>query len=379
MDDYQIRRAEDADLPTVMAMIAHSRQLMRQYGNQQQWTGGYPSEDTIRDDITHGDCRLICKGSTVIGSFALVEGREPTYQKIDGKWEEEDRPYGTLHRLASMPGQRGLFDICLDWCRRQVTSIRIDTHADNRPMLHMAETRGFKHCGVVYMEDGSPREAFQMLDSGCLCHPLQSHVERNILPHYDNYDAAHRRDHVGHVIQTSLKLASHYPVEINMVYVIAAYHDLGMAEGREFHHITSAQMLLADSRLKRWFSPGQLAVMAQAIEDHRASSSQEPRSIYGRIVAEADRDIRPFTIVRRTIQYGLTHYPTLSREEHYQRTLQHLQEKYGYGGYLRLLLPESGNAIHLEELRQLIADSVKLRATFETLFDEETAKKMIKD
>lgn len=372
MQEYEIRQATPDDMEQIMAMIDHSRQLMRRYGNHEQWTGGYPSETIISDDIANGNSWMIIHSGRPVATFALVEGIEPTYIKIEGKWEDDESPYGTLHRLACAAGEKGLFDICLDWCRRQVTSLRIDTHADNKPMLHLAKTRGFDHRGIVFMEDGSPREAFQMLNTGCLCNPLRKHIEENILPLYDNFDTAHQRDHVNTVINNSLQLAQALPVEINMVYAIAAYHDIGLAEGRETHHISSAKKMLADPYLSRWFSNKKLTQMAEAIEDHRASSGHEPRSLYGKIVAEADRDIEPMRIIRRTVQYGISHNPEYNNEQQWQRTLEHLQEKYAEGGYLKLFFPNSPNSANLEMLRQIIADKERLHKLFAEIYAEET-------
>jgi uncharacterized protein len=111
--------------------------------------------------------------------------------------------------------------------------------------------------------------------------------------------------------------------------------------------------------------------MAQAVEDHRASSSREPRSLYGKIVAEADRDIEPLKIIRRTVQYGLDHYPELDKEGHWQRTLQHLGEKYGRDGYLKLYIPQSRNRAQMERLWQLMEQPKELRETFEHIYLEE--------
>ncbi|MBR3854107.1 MAG: HD domain-containing protein, partial [Tidjanibacter sp.] len=116
---------------------------------------------------------------------------------------------------------------------------------------------------------------------------LVAYIEEHILPRYDHHDAAHRRDHAEGVIRRSLALAEHYDVEPDMVYTIAAWHDVGLCEGRKLHHVTSGRMLLEDKVLPRWFSPEQLNTMREAIEDHRASSDHSPRSIYGAIVAEA--------------------------------------------------------------------------------------------
>ena len=194
---------------------------------------------------------------------------------------------------------------------------------------------------------------------------LRQYIEENILPCYDGFDKAHRREHVRMVIDQSLELAARLAVNIDMVYAIAAYHDTGLREGREHHHEASARIIREDENLRRWFTEEQITLMAEAAEDHRASSSREPRSIYGRIVAEADRHIEPLDIIRRTVQYGLDHYPHLSREEHFERTLAHLQEKYGRNGYLKLWFAESPNARRLEALRSIIENKTKLQQLFD--------------
>lgn len=196
-------------------------------------------------------------------------------------------------------------------------------------------------------------------------------MEREILPRYDHFDPAHRRDHALMVIRQSMEIASHLDVDVNMVYAIAAYHDTGLCAGRERHHIVSAEIIRADQQLRQWFTEEQIAVMADAAEDHRASAAHEPRTLYGRIVAEADRFIEPNTIIRRTVQYGLEHYPELDKEGHYVRTLQHLHEKYGRGGYLKLWFPDSPNAQRLAQLWQLMEDEAVLRRIFERCFEEE--------
>ena len=197
---------------------------------------------------------------------------------------------------------------------------------------------------------------------------LQEYVEREILPQYDHFDQAHQRDHALMVIQQSLEIAAHLEVDIDMVYAIAAYHDTGLCEGRELHHEVSARIIRADQQLRRWFSEEQIQTMADAAEDHRASAKQAPRTIYGRIVAEADRFIDPVTIIRRTIQYGRDHYPTLTREGHYQRMLSHLHEKYGRNGYLKLWFPESPNTARLEKLQEMMDDETLLREIFDENF-----------
>lgn len=203
---------------------------------------------------------------------------------------------------------------------------------------------------------------------------LKAYIEREILPRYDHFDAAHRRDHAEQVIRESVRLAALHGAREELSYTIAAYHDTGLEAGRERHHLRSGEILRADTRLRTWFTEEEIALMAEAAEDHRASSDHAPRTIYGQIVAEADRTIEPLTILRRTVQYGLTHYPAYDREEHYRRFLDHLLEKYAEGGYLRLWIADPEKEKRLAELRAMIRNREQLRTLFEQLFQQETER-----
>ncbi len=200
---------------------------------------------------------------------------------------------------------------------------------------------------------------------------LKEYIESEIIPRYDNFDGAHRRDHVRSVIGQSQELSRYYDVNPEILYTAAAYHDLGLCEGREKHHLVSGRIIREDKTLLNWFSVEEIEVIAEAAEDHRASNETPPRSIYGKIIAESDRLIDPETVIRRTVQYGFAHYPQMNREQMWERTLTHLQEKYGYGGYLKLWIPESSNSCRLEELRKIIADEKRLRSMFDRFYDEE--------
>jgi uncharacterized protein len=202
---------------------------------------------------------------------------------------------------------------------------------------------------------------------------LMEFVEVNILPRYNAFDKAHNLSHANRVIRQSIDLARTMGADINMAYVIAAYHDLGLEGPRAVHHITSGKILLADKRLSKWFSPAQLQVMKEAVEDHRASASHAPRSLYGRIVAEADRDIDPETVIRRTVEFGLGHYPEKNKEEHWERFMEHMHNKYSSHGYIKLWLPGSDNEKKLKQLRDLIESPQAMRPIFDRIFEEETA------
>ena len=201
---------------------------------------------------------------------------------------------------------------------------------------------------------------------------LVEFVETKILPQYAAFDAAHNMEHVTRVIRHSMELVKVTGADINMAYVIAAYHDLGMSGPRAVHHITGGKILATDARLKKWFSAEQLKVMREAVEDHRASASHSPRSIYGKIVAEADRDIDMDIVIRRTIQYGLVNYPQLDYEGQWKRFKEHMDNKYSKDGYIRLWITNSPNAKRLNELRNLIAQPAELRKEFDRIYAEIT-------
>ena len=170
---------------------------------------------------------------------------------------------------------------------------------------------------------------------------LVEFVETQILPRYAAFDRAHNLEHVTRVIRRSIELVKSTGADINMVYAIAAYHEI--------------------------------KIMREAVEDHRASASRAPRSIYGKIVAEADRDIDTGIVIRRTVQFGLANYPELDKEGQWKRFKEHMDNKYSKDGYIRLWIPNSPNAAKLSELRGLIAQPQLLRAAFDKCFEEETA------
>ena len=187
---------------------------------------------------------------------------------------------------------------------------------------------------------------------------IMEFIELQILPRYNAFGTSHGLRHVNRVIKNSIKLAEVTGADINMVYVIAAYHDLGMEGPRAIHHITSGKILQSDQRLKRWFKPEQIKIMKEAVEDHRASSSRQPRSI------EAHE------IFLRAIQYGRENYAEKDKEEQWLRFSQHMEEKYSNNGYIKLWIPNSPNEKALKELRGIIENKDELRRTFENIWKE---------
>lgn len=206
---------------------------------------------------------------------------------------------------------------------------------------------------------------------------IKAYIYDEIVPRYSAFDKAHKEDHALTVIRQSEALLDgradwlaeqaeadsiwSAPVDRMLLLTAAACHDLGLVNGRENHHTDSGTIIRQDARLKKWFREEEIETIAQAAEDHRASGKGAPRSIYGMIVAEADRVIEGDTIIRRTIQFGQKHYPELCREEQIERAVAHLKEKYGRGGYLKLWIPWSDNAVRLNALQDVIADEKAVR------------------
>lgn len=377
--NYRIHPATEADIPLMMGLLDHSRSLMRADGNTSQWVG-YPTYDDLQRDVEQQVSYLILDGDTAVGTFALVPGDEPTYSYIDhGRWIDPRTPYATLHRLAKAEGAHGIAAAAFAFAKERHTHLRVDTHESNRPMRHVLTGEGFVECGIIYMPDGAPRLACEWWRWDEVAESLQRWVEESVLPQYSRFDTAHREDHARRVVARAMTLYRHLRERLapptapigtmmpEMVFTAAAMHDLGLAEGREKHHLVSGRIIRACCDLRRWFDEVQVETIAQAAEDHRASATTPPRSMLGRIIAEADRDVEPERIVRRTVEYGLSHHPDLDRGGHWQRTLEHLHEKYAEGGYIKLWLKDSPNAAPLAELRTLIADEPRLRRLFDSI------------
>lgn len=387
-----IRKSTIEDIDLILRMYDHSRNVMRADGNMTQWVG-YPTRKDVEEDIAQEVSYIIEESegehgsAKACGTFAMVPGVEPTYGYIDhGRWIDEQTPYATLHRIAAMPGVHGIADIAFRYAKEQCNHLRVDTHHDNRPMHHILEKEGFVYCGIIYMPDGAPRDAYEWWRYDSVPADLKEYVEKEILPRHEKYDAAHRPDHIRRVIARAMTEGERFkvkgeryadanqgfhlsPLSSHLIYAAASMHDIGICEGREVHHLASGRIIRADQNLRRWFSEEEIELIAQAAEDHRASATSKPRSLLGCILSEADRDIEPETIVRRTVEYGLSHYPELDREGHWQRTLDHLHEKYAEGGYIKLWMDDSPNAAPLADLRALIRDEARLRPLFDSLFD----------
>ena len=189
---------------------------------------------------------------------------------------------------------------------------------------------------------------------------LSQYIENEIFPLYNRNEEGHGINHIKTVIKRSLELAKGYDVDLDMVYTIAAYHDLGHYIDRKTHEIISAEIFIKDAKIKQWFTDEQRNVIKEAIEDHRASSNHEPRSIYGKIISTADRTIIDIdNTIKRTYSYGKRNYVDLSEEEQIERVYSHLKEKYGENGYAKVYLEDKEFENALSKLRQALSNKTE--------------------
>lgn len=163
-EDRDIRKAVVEDITQVMSILDAARETMRRSGNMLQWASGYPSEDTIMADISAHNGYVVEQGDTLIAYFAWIQSPEHTYNAIeDGEWLDDGESYHVIHRIGGIPTARGVFDDILGYCLERDSHIRIDTHADNHIMQHLLESRGFTRRGIIHLDDGSPRLAYQLI------------------------------------------------------------------------------------------------------------------------------------------------------------------------------------------------------------------------
>lgn len=186
---------------------------------------------------------------------------------------------------------------------------------------------------------------------------LVDYIEKEIFPLYNKNEEGHGLKHIETVIERSLKFAKDYDVNINMVYTIAAYHDLGHHIDRKRHEIISAQIFIEDENMKKWFSDEQRKIIKDAIEDHRASSNHEPRTIYGKIVSTADRTIVKIdNNIKRAYSYIKKNFQEITEEEQIQKVYEHLKDKYGEKGYAKVYLEDKEFDEAMKEFRKALKD-----------------------
>lgn len=196
---------------------------------------------------------------------------------------------------------------------------------------------------------------------------IKEYIEKKVLPLYMKNDEAHSIDHIDYVIKRSIGFASTVQnINFNMVYTIAAYHDCGHHIDAKTHELVSARILYNDKNLSSFFSEEEMLIMKEAIEDHRASSNREPRSIYGKIVSSADRNTLIDVILTRTYNYIKNHHPNLSLDEMIEESMNHIKDKFGKGGYAidKMYFPDNDYYQFLEDVVKLLSNKEEFKKRY---------------
>ncbi len=155
-----IRKAMGEDLPVILEIYENARKFMAENGNPSQWGTTDPPEETVRLDILNGKSYVNLNGDEILAVFYFAVEKDPTYNYIEGAWLN-DVPYGVIHRIAVGQKGRGTAAECFEFALSRCDNLRIDTHADNIPMQRCLARNGFVRCGIIYVEDGTPRIAYQ--------------------------------------------------------------------------------------------------------------------------------------------------------------------------------------------------------------------------
>lgn len=157
----EIRKTRPEELDVLLKMYEHARMFMASHGNPSQWGNSYPSPQILMDDINAGNSYVCTEHDHIIATFYYKEGPDDIYMRIyEGEWLNEAH-YGVVHRITSDGSIRGAASFCLQWALEQCGNLKIDTHHDNIVMQHLLDKNEFKYCGVVYVEDGTERIAYQ--------------------------------------------------------------------------------------------------------------------------------------------------------------------------------------------------------------------------
>jgi len=208
---------------------------------------------------------------------------------------------------------------------------------------------------------------------------LKEYIEDNIFPEYSKNDQGHDLEHIKYVINRSIKFADTIPdINYDIVYTVASYHDIGHHINPKLHEIISAEIMYKDDNLKEYFSDEERLIIKEAIEDHRASSDHEPRSVYGKIVSTADRNNTVEACLRRSYTYGKRLEPTATDEELFERAYKHLNLKFGEGGYAKFFFKDEEYEKFLHDIRELLADKSNFIKTQRDYINELKQKGEIK-
>ena len=191
---------------------------------------------------------------------------------------------------------------------------------------------------------------------------LESYIKAEILPQYEMNDSGHSLEHIDYVIRRCFKFAEQFSdIDFNMLFAIAVFHDIAHHIDKKNHEKLSAEIFYNNEKMKALFTEEERLIIREAIEDHRASSNNSPRSDYGKIISSADRSTDVDDFLRRTHAYTLKHFPNCTKEEMLKRAYEHTEQKYGKSGYAKHYVKDEEYDSFREEINLLLQDSEKFK------------------
>jgi len=201
---------------------------------------------------------------------------------------------------------------------------------------------------------------------------LKKYIEENIFPEYDKNEKGHDINHIKYVIDRSFELVKENELDVNsdIVYTVAAFHDIGHHIDSKTHEIISADIMYKDKNLKKFFNDEERLIIKEAIEDHRASAKDDPRTIYGRIVSSADRNNTVEACLMRTYTYGKKLDPDATEESLFERAHDVLTKKFGEDGYAKFYFKDKKYEKFLKDIRKLLSNKDKFIETQRKYIEE---------
>ena len=210
---------------------------------------------------------------------------------------------------------------------------------------------------------------------------LKQYIINEIKPKYKTFDKGHNISHFNFVTKNCVNygkklIEQGVDVDLDIAYIVGAFHDIGIMDGREGHAKASAKYVRSDEVLARFYSQEAIEMIAEAVEDHSSHLSYEPRSIYGKIVADADRNNTMYLVFSRPIKYGLKNEPaTYTKEDHVNRVYEFVNQKFGRNGYVKYWLDIPDTRKEQESVWNLLDNEMACKSYISGLFDEITKGK----
>lgn len=320
----------------------------------------YPRDTAIREvkEETGMDIKnLTYKGKMTLEypdrKFYFTLFRTNTYEGTPQNFEENTSQWIEISELLSK--EKRLATILL--LEKPYISYLLDDKNKINMYVKVDETENILHINFEKIDDEIKPE-------------LQNYIETEIFPLYERNEPSHGINHIHIVINRSLHIAKEYKVNKNMVYTVAAYHDLGHYIDPKIHEKLSAEIFMKDKKIKEWFTKEEIQIIKEAIEDHRASSKHEPRSIYGKIVSTADRTIKSIDVsIKRAYIYYINNFPSIPKKERIQKVYEHLNDKYGPNGYAKTYLYDEEFEIAKKNFIEALSDKKAFIKRIENVVD----------